>query len=81
MVGDTESHEIAQCGCHAAAMNTYPYTLEIQPSERSPGAFEWTIRRNGKLIQRSDRLQRSEEAARRDGEKALERQFTDPGGR
>ena len=34
-----------------------------------------TIRRHGKLIQRSDRLQRSEEAARRDGEKALERQF------
>ena len=62
-------------------MNTYPYTLEVSPSERTPGAFEWTIRRHGKLIQRSDRLQRSEEAARRDGEKALERQFTDPVGR
>lgn len=61
-------------------MNTYPYTLDVIPSERNPGAFEWTIRRHGKLIQRSDRLQRSEEAARRDGEKALERQFTDAGG-
>ncbi|HMO29813.1 hypothetical protein [Enterovirga sp.] len=62
-------------------MNTYPYTLEVMASERTPGAFEWTIRRHGKLIQRSDRLQRSEEAARRDGEKALERQFADAGGR
>ncbi len=61
-------------------MNTYPYTLEVMASERTPGAFEWTIRRHGKLIQRSDRLQRSEEAARRDGEKALERQFMDAGG-
>lgn len=58
-------------------MNTHPYTLDIQASSRSPGAFEWTIRRHGKLIQRSDRLQRSEEAARRDGEKALERQFVE----
>lgn len=66
---------------HGDRMSTYPYTLEVIPSERNPGAFEWTIRRHGKLIQRSDRIQRSEEAARRDGEKALERQFTDPVGR
>ena len=62
-------------------MSTYPYTLEVLPSGRITGAFEWTIRRHGKLIQRSDRLQMSEEAARRDGEKALERQFTEPVGR
>ena len=53
----------------------YPYELEVQPSVRTPGAFDWAIRRHGKLIQRSDRLQRSEEAARKDGMKAVERQF------
>lgn len=56
---------------------THPYTLEVKASERKPGTFEWTIRRHGKLIQRSDRPQRSEEDARKDGEKALERQFSD----
>jgi uncharacterized protein (DUF2249 family) len=53
----------------------YPYELEVQPSVRTPGAFDWAIRRHGKLIQRSDRVQRSEEAARKDGQKAVERQF------
>ena len=56
---------------------TYPYTLEVKPSERTPGTFEWTIRRHGTLIQRSDRVQRTEADARRDGEKAIERQFAD----
>jgi hypothetical protein len=56
---------------------THPYELEIQPSVRSPGNFDWTIRRHGKLIQRSDRVQRTEEAARKDGERAVERQFLD----
>ena len=55
--------------------STYPYELEVQGSTRTPGAFDWAIRRNGKLIQRSDRVQRSEEAARKDGMKAVERQF------
>ena len=53
----------------------YPYELEVQPSVRTPGAFDWAIRRHGKLIQRSDRVQRSEDAARKDGLKAVERQF------
>lgn len=55
---------------------TYPYTLEVQASQRQAGTFEWAIRRHGKLIQRSDRPQRSEADARKDGEKAIERQFT-----
>jgi hypothetical protein len=55
----------------------YPYSLDVKASDRTPGMFEWSIRRNGKLIQRSDRFQRSEEAARKDGEKAIERQFAD----
>jgi hypothetical protein len=54
-----------------------PYTLEVMASERKPGQFEWTIRRQGTLIQRSDRIHRSEADAQKDGEKAIERQFSD----
>ena len=48
------------------------YTLEVQPSKRTDGAFEWAIRDRGKLIQRSDRVERSEQAARKRGEKVLD---------
>jgi hypothetical protein len=48
------------------------YTLEVQPSKRTDGAFEWAIRDRGKLIQRSDRVERSEQAARRRGEEVLD---------
>jgi hypothetical protein len=54
-----------------------PYTLEVAASERKPGQFEWMIRRQGTLVQRSDRLHRSEADAQKDGEKAIERQFSD----
>jgi hypothetical protein len=54
----------------------HPYTLEIQPG-LSAGTFQWIIRRSGKLIQRSDRVQRTESSARTDGEKAIERLFSD----
>jgi hypothetical protein len=57
------------------AVSTRPsprYTLEVQPSKRTEGAFEWAIRDRGKLIQRSDRVERSEEAARKRGERAIE---------
>ena len=56
---------------------THPYTLEIIPSKKQAGLFEWALRRHGSLIQRSDRLHRSEAEARKDGEKAIERQFSD----
>ena len=49
------------------------YTLEVQPSRRTEGAYEWAIRDRGKLIQRADRVERSEQAARRRGEEALDR--------
>jgi hypothetical protein len=48
------------------------YTLEVQPSKRTDGVFEWAIRDRGKLIQRSDRVERSEQAARKRGEEVLE---------
>lgn len=57
---------------------THPFSLEVKGSDRKPGMFEWTIRRDGKLIQRSDRLQRSEDDARKDGFKAIERQLSAP---
>ena len=58
---------------------TYPYTLDVKPSERTAGAFEWAIRKHGKLVQRSDRMHRSEAESRKDGEKAVERLLSDVG--
>lgn len=56
--------------------STHPYDLEVQPAAK-PGTFQWTIRKNGKLAQRSDKTFRSEDDARKDGAKAIERQFAD----
>lgn len=58
--------------------DTHPYTLDVRASERKPGLFEWSIRRRGTLVQRSDRFHRSEEQARSDGIKAVERQLAAP---
>ena len=54
---------------------TYPYTLAISPSERTPGHFDWAIRKHGKLVERSDRSYPSERSAQESGQAALERQF------
>ena len=56
---------------------TYPYTLAILPRERLAGHFDWTIRKHGKLVERSDRLYSSEQSARESGQAALERQLRD----
>jgi hypothetical protein len=56
--------------------STHPYTLEVQPGSK-PGTFQWTIRKHGNLAQRSDRIHRSEQDALKDGEKAIERLFSD----
>jgi hypothetical protein len=52
---------------------TARYTLDIQPSATSAASFQWAIRDRGKLIQRSDRLLRTEADARKKGEEELER--------
>jgi hypothetical protein len=60
--------ETGQQQCHIQPMSnkeTHPYTLEVMPSKTKPGQFEWAIRERGKLIQRSDRLLGSEQAARK----------------
>jgi hypothetical protein len=54
----------------------HPYELEVQPGSK-PGTFQWTIRKHGTLAQRSDKTFRSEADAKKDGEKAIERQFSD----
>ena len=71
--------EYCAAAWHNPRMNEnamYPYTVEVQPSEKPAGTFQWAIRKHGKLVQRSDRSQRSEEAARKEAEKAIEREFT-----
>lgn len=61
---------------HMTAMNensTHPYSLAVTPSVRKPGTFDWAIRKNGALLERSDRAHRTEDDARRSGDKAIER--------
>ena len=49
----------------------YPYTLVVQPCDRPAGHFRWIIRESGKLLQRSDRLHASEQAALKSGRAEL----------
>ena len=62
---------------HIPAMSTdnptHPYTLEATPSPKGDGSFGWAIRMNGKMLERSDRLFRSEQDALRSGQEAVER--------
>ena len=55
---------------------TYPFTLDVQPCESPAGHYRWTIRKHGKLLQRSDRPHPSERSARERGEAELERHLT-----
>ena len=52
---------------------THPYTLEVSPSPKGDGSFGWAIRISGKMLERSDRLFRSEQEALRNGRDAVER--------
>ena len=54
---------------------THPYTLEITPSPKGDGSFGWVIRKHGKMLQRSDRVFRSEQDAMKSGQEALEKAF------
>jgi hypothetical protein len=54
---------------------THPYSPEITPSPKGDGSVGWAIRKDGKLLERSDKIFRSEADALKDGQKALERQF------
>ena len=65
--------------CHKPPMNTvnptHPYTLELAPSPKGDGSVGWAIRRNGKLLERSDKVFRSEQEALKSGQEAVERAF------
>ena len=52
---------------------THPYTLEITPSPKGDGSLGWAIRKNGKLLERSDRVFRTEQDALKNGGEAVER--------
>ncbi len=52
---------------------THPYTLEITPSSKGDRSLGWAIRKSGKLLERSDRLFRSEQDALKNGQEAVER--------
>ena len=53
--------------------STYPYSLEVERNPRSEGAWQWAIRKHGKLVQRSDRAQPSEAKARAQGQETIEK--------
>jgi hypothetical protein len=55
----------------------YPYTVQVLPSAKPAGHFDWMIRKHGKLVERSDRPQTSQEAARKRAISAIDRQFLD----
>lgn len=52
---------------------TYPYSLEIKPPSQAGGSYQWTIRKDGKLFQRSDRHHPTEDKARAHAEGEIER--------
>jgi hypothetical protein len=52
---------------------THPYTLEVTPSMKGDGSLGWAIRKSGKLLERSDRVFRTEQDALKNGRDAVER--------
>ena len=57
---------------------THPYTLELAPSPKGDGSFGWAIRKNGKLVQRSDRNHPTEAKARENGLAQIEKLLSGP---
>lgn len=52
---------------------THPYTLELSPSPKGDGSVGWAMRKHGKMIERSDRMYRSQHEALKSGQEAVER--------
>jgi hypothetical protein len=52
---------------------TYPYTLDIIPPKAEGASYQWAIRKNGKLVQRSDRSLSTEAKAREHGLAEIEK--------
>ncbi|GJD98641.1 MULTISPECIES: hypothetical protein [Methylobacterium] len=58
--------------------NLHPFTIEVAPLTSPKGKFGWAIRRNGKLLERSDRPHDSEDKAHSSALSAVERAFRSP---
>jgi hypothetical protein len=52
---------------------THPYTLELSPSPKGDGSVGWAIRKHGKMLERSDRMYRTQQEALKNGQEAVER--------
>lgn len=52
---------------------THPYTLELSPSPKGDGSVGWAIRKHGKMLERSDRMYRTQQDALKNGQEAVER--------
>jgi hypothetical protein len=52
---------------------THPYTLELSLSPKGDGSVGWAIRKNGKMLERSDRMYRTQQDALKNGQEAVER--------
>jgi hypothetical protein len=52
---------------------THPYTLELSPSPKGDGSVGWAMRKHGKMLERSDRMYRTEQEALKNGYEAVER--------
>ncbi|GJD44921.1 hypothetical protein AFCDBAGC_2790 [Methylobacterium cerastii] len=63
------------------ATNIHPYSLEILPPKAEGGSYQWAIRKNGKLMQRSDRSLPSEAKARENGLSQVEKLLSGAGDR
>lgn len=59
--------------------NTHPYALDVGPARDSVTFFQWTIRKHGRVFQRSDRTYPSEAEALKRGTQTIERLLTDHG--
>ena len=69
---------------HMSAMSetqsdTFPFSLEVHPVGESGALYQWSIRKHGKLHQRSDRKHPTEAKARSHGEAEIERLIRDRG--
>jgi hypothetical protein len=51
----------------------YPFAIEVSPLATPKGHFGWTIRKHGKLLERSDRPHDSEAKAHAQALAAVER--------
>ena len=52
---------------------THPYTLELSPSPKGDGSVGWAMRKHGKMLERPDRMFRTQQEALKSGQEAMER--------